>query len=157
MWKCANSDVDNGGADPKDVWVGIFRPPRRSVRATVVHIGISISFFLQCGNILWPNQSPPHREIMPLWPASWGKKLTRGESTVYPKIPLSGQGRWGVGNIIKDLSLTRVKKFVLVNQSWMCRYLQTGWPLRGGGVGGRWLAYEDCMYGSIYACILCIF
>ncbi len=44
-----NSDVDNGGAEPKDVGVGIFRPPHRLVRATVVHIGISRSFFtVQC-------------------------------------------------------------------------------------------------------------
>ncbi len=41
-----NSDADNGGAEPKDVEVGIFRPPRRLVRATVVHIGITL--FLQC-------------------------------------------------------------------------------------------------------------
>ncbi len=40
-----NSDVDNGGAEPNDVGVGILRPPRRLVRATVVHIGISRSFF----------------------------------------------------------------------------------------------------------------
>ncbi len=40
-----NADVDNGGAEPKDVGVGIFRPPRRLVRSTVVHIGISRSFF----------------------------------------------------------------------------------------------------------------
>jgi hypothetical protein len=40
-----NSDVDNGGVEPKDVGVGIFRPPRGLVRATVVHIGISRSFF----------------------------------------------------------------------------------------------------------------
>jgi hypothetical protein len=40
-----NSDVDNGGSEPNDVGVGIFRPPRRLVRATVVHIGISPSFF----------------------------------------------------------------------------------------------------------------
>jgi hypothetical protein len=40
-----NSDVDNGGAEPKNVGVGIFRPPRRLVRATVVHIGYSRSFF----------------------------------------------------------------------------------------------------------------
>jgi hypothetical protein len=40
-----NSDVDNGGAEPKDVGVGIFLPPRRLVRATVVHVGISGSFF----------------------------------------------------------------------------------------------------------------
>jgi hypothetical protein len=32
-----NSDVDNGGAEPKNVGVGIFRPPRRLVSATVVH------------------------------------------------------------------------------------------------------------------------
>jgi hypothetical protein len=43
-----NSDVDNGGVEPKDVGVGIFRPPRRLVRATVIHIGILRSFFLQC-------------------------------------------------------------------------------------------------------------
>jgi hypothetical protein len=40
-----NSDVDNGGAEPKDLGVGIFRPPCRLVRATDVHIGISRSFF----------------------------------------------------------------------------------------------------------------
>ncbi len=40
-----NSDVDNGGAEPKDVGVGIFRPPHRLVRATDVHIGISRSIF----------------------------------------------------------------------------------------------------------------
>ncbi len=40
-----NSDVDNGGAEPNDVGVGIFRPSRRLVRATVVHVGISRSFF----------------------------------------------------------------------------------------------------------------
>jgi hypothetical protein len=40
-----NSDVDNGGAEPNNVEVEIFRPPRRLVRATVVHIGISRSFF----------------------------------------------------------------------------------------------------------------
>jgi hypothetical protein len=40
-----NSDVDNGGAEPKDVGVGNFRHPRHLVRATDVHIGISRSFF----------------------------------------------------------------------------------------------------------------
>ncbi len=40
-----NSDVDNGGAEPKDVGVGIYRHPHSLVRATVVHIGISHSFF----------------------------------------------------------------------------------------------------------------
>ncbi len=40
-----NSDADNGGAEPNDVGVGIFRPPRCLVRANVVHIGISLSFF----------------------------------------------------------------------------------------------------------------
>ncbi len=40
-----NPDVDNGGAEPNDVGVGIFRPPRRLVRATDVDIGISRSFF----------------------------------------------------------------------------------------------------------------
>jgi hypothetical protein len=40
-----NSDVDNGGAEPNNVGVEIFRPPRRLVRATIVHIGISRSFF----------------------------------------------------------------------------------------------------------------
>jgi hypothetical protein len=40
-----NSDADNGGAEPNDVGVGIFRSPSRLVRATVVHIGISRSFF----------------------------------------------------------------------------------------------------------------
>jgi hypothetical protein len=40
-----NSDVGTGGAEPKDGRLGIFRPPRRLVRATVVHIGISRSFF----------------------------------------------------------------------------------------------------------------
>jgi hypothetical protein len=40
-----NSDVDNGGSEPKGVGVGIFRPQRRLVRTTVVHIGISRSFF----------------------------------------------------------------------------------------------------------------
>jgi hypothetical protein len=40
-----NSDADNGGAEPSDVGVGIFQPPRRLVRATGVHIGISRSFF----------------------------------------------------------------------------------------------------------------
>ncbi len=44
-----NSDADNGGAEPNDVGVGIFRPPRRLVRATVVHIRISRSFFTVCG------------------------------------------------------------------------------------------------------------
>ncbi len=48
MSECANSDVDNGGAEPKAAGVGIFRPSRRLDRATVVHIGISRSFFLQC-------------------------------------------------------------------------------------------------------------
>ncbi len=50
LWKkpcpyAPNSDVDNGGAEPNDMGIGIFRPPRRLVRATVVHIGISRSFF----------------------------------------------------------------------------------------------------------------
>jgi hypothetical protein len=40
-----NSDVDNGGAEPKEVGVGIFRPPRRLVRATVVHIGFRAAIF----------------------------------------------------------------------------------------------------------------
>ncbi len=44
-----NSDADNGGAEPNDVGVGIFRPPTRLVRATVVHIGISRSFFYSVG------------------------------------------------------------------------------------------------------------
>ncbi len=44
-----NSDVDNGGAEPKDLGVGIFRPPRRLVRATDVHVGISRSFFYSVG------------------------------------------------------------------------------------------------------------
>ncbi len=43
--KYADNDVDNDGAEPKDVGVGIFRPPRRLVRATVLQIGISLSFF----------------------------------------------------------------------------------------------------------------
>ncbi len=38
-----NSDVGTGGAEPKDGGLGIFRPPRRLVRATVVHIGIVVS------------------------------------------------------------------------------------------------------------------
>ncbi len=42
------SGVDNGGGEQKDVGVGIFRSPRRSVSATVVHVGISRGFFLQC-------------------------------------------------------------------------------------------------------------
>ncbi len=49
-----NSDVDNGGAEPNDVRVGIFRPPRRFVRATVVHIGISRSFFYSVGTYVIP-------------------------------------------------------------------------------------------------------
>jgi hypothetical protein len=40
-----NSDFANGGTEPKDVGVEIFRPPCRLVRATVVHIGILHSFF----------------------------------------------------------------------------------------------------------------
>ncbi len=47
-----NSDVDNGGAEPNDVGVGIFRPPCRLVRATVVHIGISRSFFYSVVNTI---------------------------------------------------------------------------------------------------------
>ncbi len=46
-----NSDADNCGAEPNDVGAGIFRPLRRLVRATVVHIGILQSFFLQCMNL----------------------------------------------------------------------------------------------------------
>jgi hypothetical protein len=42
-----NSDVYNGGSEPKDEGVGILRPSSRLVRATVVHIGISPAF-LQC-------------------------------------------------------------------------------------------------------------
>ncbi len=50
-----NSDVDNGGAEPKDVGVGIFRPPCRLVSATVVHIGIlrSIFYSVSCPHFLW--------------------------------------------------------------------------------------------------------
>ncbi len=44
-----NSDVDNGGAEPNDVGVGIFRHPCRLVHATVVHIEISRSFFYSVG------------------------------------------------------------------------------------------------------------
>ncbi len=40
-----NSDVDKGGAEPNDVGVGIFQSQRRWVRATVVHSGMSRSFF----------------------------------------------------------------------------------------------------------------
>jgi hypothetical protein len=43
-----NSDVDNDGAEANDEGVGIFRSPRRFVRAIVVHNGISRNFFLQC-------------------------------------------------------------------------------------------------------------
>ncbi len=44
-----NSDADNGGAEPNDMGVGIFRSIRRLVRATVVHIEISRSFFYSAG------------------------------------------------------------------------------------------------------------
>jgi hypothetical protein len=44
-----NSDVDNGGAEPKDI--GIFRYPRLLVCATISHIEISRSFFLQCADL----------------------------------------------------------------------------------------------------------
>jgi hypothetical protein len=44
-----NCDADNGGAEPNDVGVGIFRPPHRLVRATDAHIGISRSFFYSVG------------------------------------------------------------------------------------------------------------
>jgi hypothetical protein len=44
-----NSDAENGDAEPNDVGVGIFLPPRRLVRTTVVHIGISRSFFYSVG------------------------------------------------------------------------------------------------------------
>jgi hypothetical protein len=45
-----NSDVDNGGAEPNNVGVGIIRPPCRLVRATVAHIEISRSFFYSADN-----------------------------------------------------------------------------------------------------------
>ncbi len=47
----------NGGAEPKDVGVGIFLPPRRLVRATVVHVGISGSFFY---SVLAPKEGRCH-------------------------------------------------------------------------------------------------
>jgi hypothetical protein len=45
MSECAKLDVDIGDAEPKDVGVGIFRPPRCLVCATIVHIRISHNFF----------------------------------------------------------------------------------------------------------------
>ncbi len=52
-----NSDVDNGGAEPNDVRLGIFRPPRRLVRATVVYMGISQNFFYSVCNVCAVAQS----------------------------------------------------------------------------------------------------
>jgi hypothetical protein len=50
-----NSDADNGGAEPNDVGVGIFRSPCRFVRATVVHIDISQSFFYSVETVQSPS------------------------------------------------------------------------------------------------------
>ncbi len=44
MSECAKFRFDNGSAEPKDVEIGIFRPQRRLVRATVIHARP----FLQC-------------------------------------------------------------------------------------------------------------
>jgi hypothetical protein len=58
-----NSDVDNGGAEPKPVGVGIFRFPRRLVCTTVANIGISRSFFYSKAETC----PPPTRALIPLW------------------------------------------------------------------------------------------
>jgi hypothetical protein len=39
------------GQNQRTFGVGIFRPLHRLVRATVVHMGISRSFFLQCNRV----------------------------------------------------------------------------------------------------------